>query len=152
VRGGREEQAQAASLLIAGSKMISELSQMSQITWDDEVACRKAREIRLALYGRNDYRTAEAISELSKTNLNRGLGDEELNDEEEYRLLVEAFEIRKATLPEFHPDVADSLKFMGRFFQENHEDSKKALPFLRKALAIFEHNDPTGMDINTVLA
>jgi hypothetical protein len=75
-----------------------------------------------------------------------------VNNETEYHLLVEALEIRKTALPENHVDIADSLKFMGRFFHENHDDQKTALPFYQKALAIYERNDSTGVSVDTVSA
>ena len=151
LRGSPEEAAQAASLLIAGSKLIGEMNAVDIQAWNDEAACRKAQSIRMDLFGRNDPRTAEAICELSKTSGSWN-GDDDINTRQEYRLLVEALEIRKATLPEDHVDIADSLKFLGRFFHENHDDQKTALPFYMKALAIYEGHDPSGLHVDTVSA
>ncbi len=151
LHGSTEEAAQAASLLIAGTKLIGEMSADDIQAWNDEAACRKAQAIRTDLFGRNDPRTAEAMCELSQTS-GSWSGPDDLNAAEEYRLLVEALEIREATLPRNHVDIADSLKFMGRFFHENHDDHKTALPFYQKALAIFEEHDPSGLQIDTVSA
>lgn len=144
LRGDPEEAARCASLLIAGSRLLGEMNQAETHLWDDLAAARKVHAIRMELFGRDDARTAEASCELAK---NSGVPVEE-----QYNLLVEALKVRKATLPQHHPAIADSLKFMGRFFDDVHEDPKTALLFYRQALAILEHNDPSGTRVDTVSA
>ena len=45
-------------------------------------------------------------------------------DDEEYDLLIKGLEIRKELLPAEDPRIADSLRWVGRFLDENCEEVK----------------------------
>ena len=89
-------------------------------------------------------RTAEALCELSKTSA--------VDGDEEYELLIKSLQIRKDLLPEDSPEIAESLKFLGRHLAEECDDNKAALPFFQKALSIYESHDPESKDEDTISA
>eukprot|EP01050_Picozoa_sp_SAG11_P012303 SAG11_NODE_1359_length_5116_cov_11.562687_3_plen_167_part_00 len=49
------------------------------------------------------------------------------------------------------PKIADSMKFLGRFFVEDQDDHKAALPFFEEALAIFEAESCESIDYLSLL-
>ena len=142
VHGGEEAEANAASLLIAATRLVCEMGAIDHIAWGETAASRKAVALRTKLYGERDVRTLEAMMELSKSI--------EVDDDEEYELLIRCLEVRKELLPANDPQIADTLKYLGRFMAENMEDTKTALSFFQKALAIFEHHDPEGRNTDTL--
>lgn len=142
VFGGPEAEANAASLLLAANRLCGELETIDSIAWNEAAATRKALALREKLFGRRDVRTSEAILETSKA--------WEVEDDEEWELLMECFEIRAELLPANDIQIGQCLKFLGRFMSENCEDSQAALPFVWRSVAIFEHHDPDGRDVDTL--
>ena len=76
----------------------------------------------------------------------KDFGSGDLITEEEYDLMIEAFEIRKAFLPEDHEDIGESVRRLAMHFLEASEDPKTALPFAEKAVRICEIHDPDNAD------
>jgi tetratricopeptide (TPR) repeat protein len=134
IQGGDQAEATAASLLLAGTRLACEVSAIDSIAWDETEAARKAVRLRTKLYGECDVRTSTAMLELSRSI--------DVQDDEEYELLIKGLEIRNKLLPANDPLIGNSLHFIGRFFASNCDDHKAAVPFFQKALAIFEHHDP----------
>lgn len=131
---GKEEQ--AASILIAGSELVDELDAEDTYLWHPKRALKKALDLRVHAFGERDLRTAEAMHQFAL------MEDLELDDC--FDMLAKALEIRKASLPQDHPDIGESVLSMARHFYNDCEDAKSALPFAVRAVKVFETADPDG--------
>eukprot|EP01046_Picozoa_sp_COSAG06_P037427 COSAG06_NODE_4223_length_4454_cov_5.117566_4_plen_727_part_00 len=147
--------AHAASLLMASTNLLCEMnviddngmSSLATLLWNTEDAARQALEFRKELHGLRDVRTAEATFLLACCSDDEDVG---------FDLHLRAFEIRTNTLPMHSPEVAESMKFVGRRLHEtrgnlssgneNADDAKVALPFYTKALATYTALDPQSAD------